>query len=323
MRRLFRVAFAIAVMFTSSAVLFAQTPAKPKPGFEVVSIKPVGPFQIRPGIRISGNRFDCAMSLEGLIITAYQIKTYQVVGPDWLNSQRFAINATIPEGNSKDQVPGMLQALLEGRFKLKAHLEKKDQPAYALVVPKKEDLKLMKADETVYADAIPLSPTHPMSAKRDGDTIILIDSRNGMVTRGRSDGRGGTVTMRLEILKTSMPALADYLTGLMDRPVVDATGLKDFYRMMLDLPPDVYRNAIMSRAMPADVAAALGNPGNPFSGPAGASAPGTDAPAGIASDPPGKAVFAAIENVGLKLDSRKAPIDTLIIEHVEKNPTGN
>jgi uncharacterized protein (TIGR03435 family) len=75
--------------------------------------------------------------------------------------------------------------------------------------------------------------------------------------------------------------------------------------------------------MPADVAAALGNPGNPFSGPAGASAPGTDAPAGIASDPPGKAVFAAIENVGLKLDSRKAPIDTLIIEHVEKNPTGN
>src|SRR5207247_6690644 len=34
-------------------------PAKPKPAFEVASIKPVGPFQLRPGIRISGNRFDC------------------------------------------------------------------------------------------------------------------------------------------------------------------------------------------------------------------------------------------------------------------------
>jgi uncharacterized protein (TIGR03435 family) len=177
----------------------------------------------------------------------------------------------------------------------------------------------MKADETVYDDAKPLSPTHPMSIKRDGDSFILIDSRNGMVTRGRSGGRGDTM-MRMKILKTSMPALADYLTELMDRPVVDATGLKDFYRMTLDLPQDVYRNAIMNRPMPADVAAALGNP---FSGPAGAPAPGTDAPAGNASDPPGKAVFAAIEKVGLKLDSRKAPIKTLIIEHAEKNPTEN
>jgi uncharacterized protein (TIGR03435 family) len=216
----------------------------------------------------------------------------------------------------------MLQALLEDRFKLKAHFAKKDQPVYALVVPTKEDLKLMKADETVYADATPLSPTHPMSIKRDGDTFILIDSQSGMVTRGRSDGRGGSV-MRMEILKTSMPALADYLTGLMDRPVVDATGLKDFYRMTLDLPLDVYRNALMSRPRPADEAAALGNLRNPFSGRADAAAPSTDAPAGIPSDPPGGSVFAAIEKVGLKLDSRKAPIETLIIEQVEKNATEN
>jgi uncharacterized protein (TIGR03435 family) len=96
-------------------------------------------------------------------------------------------------------------------------------------------------------------------------------------------------------------------------------GLKEFYRMMLDLPLDVYRNAIMGNSMPADVAALLGR--SPFSGPAGASAPVTDAPAGNASDPPGRAVFAAIEKVGLKLDSRKVPIETLIVEHVEKTAT--
>jgi uncharacterized protein (TIGR03435 family) len=258
MRRLFRIAFAIAVMFTSGAVLFAQTPAKPKPAFEVVTIKPVGPFQIRPGIRISGNRFDCAMSLEGLITTAYQIKTDQMVGPDWLNSQRFAINATIPEGSSKDQVPGMLQALLEDRFKLKAHLEKKDQPVYALVVPKKEDLKLMKADETVYADAKPLSPTHPMSIKREGDSVILIDSRTGMVTSGRSGGSAANGLMRVEILRTSMPAFVDYITPLTDRPVIDATDLKGSYKMTLELPIEVYRNSIMNRPIPADLASALG-----------------------------------------------------------------
>jgi uncharacterized protein (TIGR03435 family) len=311
------------VVAISGAALFAQTSAKPKPAFEVVSIKPVGPFQISPEFRISGNHFDCAMSLEGLITTAWQIKTYQITGPDWLNSQRFGINATLPEGSSKDQVPEMLQALLKDRFKLKSHFEKKSQSVYALVfVPRKEGLNLMKPDETVYADAKPLSPGHPISVKRDGDSTILIDSRNGIVTRTSSGGRGATV-MRMEILKTSMPALAEYLTGLMDHPVVDATGLKDFYRLTLDLPVDVYRNAIMNRPVPADVAAALSNGRTPFSGPAGAPAPATVAPAGTASDPPGKGVFAAIEKVGLKLDSRKAPIETLIIEQVEKSPTEN
>jgi len=262
------------------------------------------------------------MSLQLLILNAYSIKPYQISGPDWLYSQRFEINATLPEGGSKDQVPGMLQALLEDRFKLTAHLEKKDQPVYALVVPEKENLKLLKGDETVYADAKPLSPTHPISTKRDGDSNIVIDSRNGMVTRSRIDATGDTLMVRLEILKTSMSAFADQLTVLMDRPVVDATGLKDSYRMTLDLPWDVYRNALMS-TMPADLAAASGIARNPFSGPAGASAQATGAPSGNASDPPGKAVFAAIEKVGLKLDSRKAPIETFVIEHLEKNPTEN
>jgi uncharacterized protein (TIGR03435 family) len=306
-------------IFSSSALFFGQVATKPKPAFEVASIKPVGPFQMRPGIRISGNRFDCAMSLEALIITAYQINTYQITGPEWLNSQRFEINATLPEHTSKDQVPEILRTLLEDRFKLKAHFEKKDQPVYTLVVPRKGELKLMKADETVYADAKPLSPTHPINMKPDGDSFILIDSRNGMVTRGGNNGRGGTV-MRMEILKTSMPAFADYLTGLVDRPVVDATGLKDFYRIMLDLPMDIYANALMSRPMLADVAAAMGNARTPFSDPA--SAP-TATPAGNASDPPGKAVFAAIEKLGLKLDSRRAPVEMLIIERVEKSPAEN
>jgi uncharacterized protein (TIGR03435 family) len=262
------------------------------------------------------------MSLDRLITTAYQLKNYQLSGPGWLNLQRFEINAIMPEGSSPDQVPAMLRAVLEDRFKLKAHLEKKDRSVYALVVPRKENLNLMKADETVYADAKPLSPTHPISIKRDGDAVILINSLTGMVTRGRSDGRGGPERMRTEILKTSMPAFADYLTELMDRPVVDATGLKDFSGMVLEIP----RDAITSRPLPADLAAALSDPRNPFRGPGGApapSTPSTDATSANASDPPGKAIFAVISKLGLRLDSRKAPIDTLIIEHVEKNPTEN
>src|SRR5215467_5026875 len=294
------------VMCSISALLFAQTPAKPKPAFEVASIKASAPLstliaqRARFGMTVSGARFDCQMSLNDLVAAAYRIKTDQIAGPDWLSSQRFEIHATIPEGTSKDQVPEMLQTLLEARFKLKARRENKEQQVYALVVSK-EGSKLMNADDVSDAGATPIG-LGPMSIKRQGDGFVIFDPRTGMVTRG---GRGGSGngTMRTEILKTSMPAFAEYLTPLVDHPVVDATGLKGSYKMTMELPMEVYRNAIMNRPVPSDLASALG--ATPFSRPA-TTAPGADAAAGNASDPSGRAVFRAVEKLGLKLDSRKA-----------------
>ena len=311
------------VVCSTSALLFGQTPAKPKPAFEVASIKASAPLstliaqRVRFGMTISGARFDCQMSLNDLIAAAYRIKTDRIAGPEWLTSQRFEIHATIPEDTSKDQVPEMIQTLLEERFKLKAHRENKEQQVYALVVSK-EGPKLMNADDVSDAGATPIGGG-PMSIKREGDSFFIFDPRTGMVTRG---GRGGSGngTMRMEILKTSMPAFAEYLTPLVDHPVLDATGLKGSYKMTMELPMEVYRNAIMNRPVPSDLASALGT--IPFSRPATA-VPSTDAPAGNALDPSGRAVFPAIERLGLKLDSRKAPIEKLIIEHIEKNPTEN
>lgn len=294
MKQLIRIVSVVIAILTSRTVMSAQTAASPRPTFEVASIKPShNPY----GSRISGNRFDCTMSLKGLIAAAYEIKTDQIAGPDWLDSERFEVNATIPAGSAKDQVPMMLRTLLEDRFKLKAHFEKKNQSVYLLVVPKKEDLKLVKADETV-----------------DTDATIQVNSRNGMVSRVRTEQRGSTLIMRMEILKTSMPALTEYLTDFMDRPVVDATDLKDSYKMMLDLPMDVYRDAIMRKPPPPN-----GNSSNAFSNPAGALP--TVAPAGTA--PTGDAVNATLGKVGLKLDSRKSSIETLTIERIAKSPTEN
>jgi uncharacterized protein (TIGR03435 family) len=297
MRPLIRITLLLAIL-TSSAELFAQA-------FEVASIRL---SHAASGIRIAGNRFDCTMYLKDLIATAYEIKNYQIAGPDYLDSARFEVNAIIPAGSAASQVPTMLRTLLEDRFKLKAHFEKKDQPVYLLVVPKKEDLKLMGSDETVYADATPITPTSPLSQKRDGEFLIQINSLNGMVSRSRTEKRGSTVIMRLEILKASMTALADYLTDLMDRPVVNATDLKDSYRMMLDLPNDIYANALMSKPAP------VGNSSGPFGTPAGT------ASASFSNEP---VVNAALAKVGLKLESRKSPIDTLIVERIEKTPTEN
>jgi uncharacterized protein (TIGR03435 family) len=324
MMRVFRSICAGCVLFSSSALLFAQTPAKP--AFEVASVKRSAPLPtlmaqirsgtVRPGMTVSGNRFDCQMSLDSLIASAYRIKRDQIAGPDWLSSQRLEIHATIPEGTSKDQVPEMIQTLLEERFKLKAHIENKEQPVYALVVSK-EGSKLMNADDVSDAGATPIGGG-PMSIKREGDSFIIFDPRTGMVMRGGKGGRGSG-TMRTEILKTSMPAFAEYLTPFVDHPVVDATGLKSSYKMTMELPMEVYRNAIMNRPVPSDLAS-FG--ATPFSRPA-TTVPSTDAPAGNASDPSGRAVFKAVEKLGLKLDSRKAPIETLIIEHVDKDPTEN
>jgi uncharacterized protein (TIGR03435 family) len=316
--RLFRTVCTTVVVFSSSALLFGQTSAKPKPAFEVVSIKPIGPFQIRPEMNVSGNRFDYAMPLVTLIASAYQIKTYQIVGPDWLNSQRFEIHAIIPEGAPRDQIPAMLQTLLEDRFKLKAHLEKKEQLVYALVVSK-EGSKLMKADE-ISDEGARLIGRGPLKIKQDGDSTIIFDPRNGTVVGGARGGTGVNGTMRMQYLKISMPTFAEGLKQFVDRPVIDATNLTGFYKMTMELPMEVYRNSALNRPMPADVAAGLGT--TPFSR-SGTAAPAGDTPTGTASDPAGKVIFSAVEKLGLKLERRKAPIETLIIEHIEKNPTEN
>src|SRR5690242_271460 len=106
------------------AVAWCAVSAAPQAAFEVASIKKgVEPERTpmiclvpcTPGERftVQGSRVDIRyMSIEKLIVTAYGIKPYQLIGPDWMRSERFDIQAKIPEGVSKDRIPEMLQALL-------------------------------------------------------------------------------------------------------------------------------------------------------------------------------------------------------------------
>jgi len=112
--------------------------------FEVASIKPAPPLtpelmrsrQTHIGVKIDKARADFGgMPLSELIARAYKVKSYQVTGPEWMKS-RFDILAKMPEGSTEEQVPEMLKALLEDRFKLKVHVDSKEFPVYALVVGK-------------------------------------------------------------------------------------------------------------------------------------------------------------------------------------------
>jgi uncharacterized protein (TIGR03435 family) len=299
---------------------FAQTPAT-SPAFEVASIKlapPLNPADVAAGklhvgVTIDGARIDIGfLSLADLIPVAFRVKRYQVSGPDWMGVQRFDIQATIPEGTSKEQVPEMLQALLRERFKLVAHRDTKDNPVYALVVGKNGP-KLKESPP----DADPPAGDSDKGGATFGSGANQVRVRNdskGMVVTG---GRGGTMrmtmgpsgTMRMEASKMTMAALAEVLSPFMDRPVVDMTELKGNYQVAFDLAMDDLRKV----AKTAGVAVPGAAPSPESAG----------RPADSASDPSGGSIFQSVQQLGLKLDARKAPLEIVVIDHLEKNPTEN
>lgn len=305
----------------------AQTPAAPAPrSFDVASIKPAPPLtpelvasgKLHAGLSIDGARVDIGfLSLSDLIRAAYKLKSYQVTGPDWLSGQRFDILAKMPEGATKDDVPQMLQALLVERFKLTVHRETKEHSVYALMVGK-NGLKMKEAA----ADAD--TPPPAEEAKKGG--IVVGAGSNQVRVNPSSDGKGATIsgggagqakmsmgpngTMHMEFKKMPMEGLIEMLSRFVDRPVVDMTELKGNYEVALDLTMEDLKNVARASGM-AGMMMGMGGPGE-----AGR------APADAASDPTGS-IFTSIQQLGLKLESKKAPIDILVIDRVEKMPTEN
>lgn len=309
-----------------AASLWAQQ--APAPAFDVVSIKPAASMASmmaahqapHVGTKIDNAHVDIGFaSLQELICTAYAVKPYQVTGPDFLTSARFDIAATLPAGADKDQVPQMLQTMLATRFGLTMHRVTKDLPVYALVVGK-DGLKMQPAAPA--ADTPPPTPPPPGA--------MTLDTGNGTATVSRGAGGRATVMfagpdgpmtmevnpdgMHLVASSMTMKALADLLTPMLDRPVVDQTGLTGGYQLSLA----VSQADLMAMARVA--MARMGMTGAMGMGMQGGT-PG--AAMGTASDPSGSSIFASVQKLGLALDARKAPIDQIVIDHVEKTPTPN
>src|SRR5437588_1341382 len=105
------------LMVLTTCAVFAQNP----PAFEVASVKQAAPQQMgRMMVRMGGDpgRVDYAnVSLKDVLARAYNVNSYQISGPAWLDSERYDITAKVPEGVNTDQVPAMLQGLLVDRFK--------------------------------------------------------------------------------------------------------------------------------------------------------------------------------------------------------------
>jgi uncharacterized protein (TIGR03435 family) len=265
------------------------------------------------GMTVDGSRVDMGFSsLADLIRIAYRVKAYQVQGPDWMAQQRFEIQAKIPEGVSEDKVPEMLQALLAERFKLTIHRDKKELPVYALIVGKNGP-KLTLASEKPDAP-LPDSPGAMSIGTEKGKMTMVQDGKGGMTMQGGS--QTGTIKtsvtgagIHLEMTKVTLASLVDTLAPLTDRPVLDMTELNGTYQIALDLPMEDLQVIAQKHA------ATLGIP---IPGP-----PPSANPADLASTPGGSAIFSAMEKLGLKLDPRKAPVETIVVDRLEKTATAN
>jgi len=236
------------------------------PVFEVATIKPSNPDEQGRGFAIRGREFSTFnTTLSSLVVFAYGIHPAQIVGaPDWVDSVKYDLLAK-PGGEgqpSQKQIKVMVQKLLGDRFQLKFHHDQKELTVFALVVGKGGP-KLT-----------------PSASTNNGP---------GLFFRGLGN---------LPAANATMSDLAALLLGaVLDRPVIDQTGLSGRFDFTLNWTPDETQFASLGVRRPT---------------PSGELPP--DAPPDL---------FTSIQQqIGLKLETKKLPVDVFIIDRVEK-PSAN
>ncbi len=274
----------VAAILVVTVGAFGQS-ATPAPAFEVASIKqavPPADGRIMVRMNTDAGRLDYTnVSLRDIIRAAFKVRNDQISGPDWLSSERYIIAAKFPAGATKADVPAMLQTLLADRFKLAFHKDSKVVSIYALVQAK------------------------------GGAKLQPADTPGGMRMMMGPKGRHLTG-------KVTLAQLADALSNMEDRPVLDMTELKGAFDIDLEFT---------SENGPEGMRQGMPGPG-PGLGPGPGQGPGQGGPAGEGrphdenADAP--SLFTALqEKLGLRLEPRKAPVDLYVIDHAEKAPTEN
>ena len=270
------------------APIFAQSVSAPLAAmqrFEVASIKrknvDAKMLVLVPRFLPGGSFEAFGVTLGSVIRLAYGLQDFQIVGgPKWVDSDRFDIQARGPQGAAESEAPRRLQSLLAERFALKAHMETRDHPIYALV--------LARADKSL-GPRLRRSQFDPQKVQEQ--ELKALREKNPETYSPPQCGL--TAGRRLGSCGSTMSLLASRLPMYVGRMVVDRTGLTGGYDYELSFGDRPILGA---------------GPGGGFPAPFTAQA----------ADPNGPSLFTALEDqLGLKLVPQTGRVEVLVIDHVE------
>ena len=286
----------LALVAFSAPSTFAQSQVNPQ--FEVASIRPSAisdRTEVSVGVHIDGAQVRAiALTLKEYVGIAYRMKVSQITGPDWIGSERYDISATLPQGSTEAQIPEMFQALLVDRFQLKSHQEKKEFPVYALLTGK-APLKLKE------------QPPGDDDDKDEPKGAVNVQGGGSRAGVALNLGHGASFTFAndsFSATKMTMSQVANNLERFAGRPIIDMTGLKGRYDFTINFMPEDYRAMLIRSA----IAAGVSVPPQALRALEGAS---------------DSALGDALEQVGLKLDARKAPLDIVVVDSATSTPAAN
>ena len=235
------------------------------PSFEVATIKPARPDEQCKYFSVRGRQFTtCNTNLTDLLMFAYGVQSKQLINlPPWADTDKYDLagQPDVPGAPNDKQIKSMVQKLLAERFKLTFHHDKKELSVYAITVSK----------------------TGPKLTPSQGDPNGLPGNFFG--------GLGDMVNVNSTIGNFAGTMQA----AVLDRPVVDQTGITGRFDFTLKWTPDESQFIVLG---------------------------GYKAPATEKADAPPNLFTAIQEQLGLKLDAVKAPVDVLVIDHAEK-PSDN
>ena len=276
----------------ASHVMRAQTPpvSTDKPKFEVAAVREntSNDGKVMIGIQPGGRFTAVNVPLWDLIRQAFAVQRTQIVGaPDWTEQARYDITAKA-EGDIPGAGPGsppgplhfMLQDLLADRFKLRAHRETRELPIYALT--------LARSDKKLGTGLRPSTVDCAAMRGRGG----RMGPPPGFPPPGDRPQCGMRVAPNQVVAGAATIAqLTQMLSQFTQRIVIDRTGLAGAFDIDLTFTPETM--------------------------PQGPPPPG--APPLPSVDPNGPSLFTAVqEQLGLKLEADRAPVEVLVIDHVER-----
>jgi uncharacterized protein (TIGR03435 family) len=246
----------------------------------VASIRPAAPSERGISIRpVAGGIIITNMPVKELIVIAYRLQPYQVSGgPPWINSDGYDISAKSENPPKREEIPVMLKSLLADRFQLAIHRQVKELPIYALVIARKDGKLGPNLVKAKGDNCTAVDPSKPPPPPEPGKPPVLYCGGMSMRPNG------------LTAASIQVGQLTQNFSRVLGRVVVDKTGLTGKYDISMEWTPE----ALQSLQMPA-------------------------APPPSSSEPTGPSIFTAIqEQLGLKFQAQKAPVETIVIDRVER-----